>query len=480
MITLTQKAEKLASDLLTPISLFKREVGDRGAGVLLESAEVGGRWGRWSVCASGALMKLSASGGFLSVETADPALMPLKGYSGLPFLTGLKKVLGELEILPDPSSRALPPITRAVYGYLGYGAASLIEDRLKPLMPPGDAEAAFILPSELFLFDHAYARLHKLSLAGPRLPERVSPSEPKGPWGVRVTPSREEFMEAVSEAKRLISEGELIQLVLSCAFEDAFAGDPFEVYRALRTINPSPYMFHLQLPEIALSVSSPEVLVTSDGGRLRLCPIAGTRPRGRDEGEDDLFEAELAANEKEKAEHVMLVDLGRNDLGRVAKPGTVEVERFMDVERFSHVMHLTSQIRAELKDGLDEVDVVASSFPAGTVSGAPKIRAMELIARMEPLPRGPYAGGVGWFGLDKGRVDLDFGITFRGAWIRGGRAAWRAGAGLVYDSDPESEWKECLAKAEAVREALEAAGAAAGGARANGAAAGGQPLDARG
>ncbi|MDR1080938.1 MAG: anthranilate synthase component I family protein [Deltaproteobacteria bacterium] len=463
MITLAQKAEKLPSDLLTPISLFRQEVGERGSGVLLESAEVGGRWGRWSVCASGALMKLSASGGFLAVDTDEPALMPLRGFSGLPFLTGMKRVLESLEILPDPAVPALPPITRAVYGYLGYGAASLIEDRLKPLMPPSEAEAAFILPSEVFLFDHSYGRLHRLSLPGRALPGEVSPSEPKGPWGVQATPSREEFMESVVEAKKLIAEGEIIQIVLSCSFEDAFEGDPFEVYRALREINPSPYMFHLQLPEIALSVSSPEVLVTSDGGRLRLCPIAGTRPRGADEGEDDLFEAELAANEKERSEHVMLVDLGRNDLGRVAKPGTVEVERFMDVERFSHVMHLTSQIRAELSDGLDAVDVVSASFPAGTVSGAPKIRAMELIAGMEKLPRGPYAGGVGWFGLDGGRVDLDFGITFRGAWIRGGRAVWRAGAGLVYDSDPESEWKECLAKAEAVREALAAAGRAAAG-----------------
>ncbi|MDR3154080.1 MAG: anthranilate synthase component I family protein [Deltaproteobacteria bacterium] len=463
MITLTQKAEKLPSDLLTPISLFKSEVGASEAGALLESAEVGGRWGRYSVVASGVLLKLSARGGFLAVETADGALESLKGYSGLPYLMGLRKVLESLEVLPDPAGPRLPPITRGIYGYLGYGAVSLVEEKLQNLIPPEKAEACFILPQELFLFDHPYGRLHKLSLSGQRLPERVAPSVPKGPWGTQVTPGREEFMEAVREAKKLITEGELIQIVLSCTFEDAFAGDPFEVYRALRAINPSPYMFHLQLPEIALAVSSPEVLLTSNGGRLRLCPIAGTRPRGRDDREDDLFEAELSANEKEKAEHVMLVDLGRNDLGRVAKPGTVEVERFMDVERFSHVMHLTSQVRAELLEGLDAVDALSACFPAGTVSGAPKFRAMELIARMESSPRGPYAGGVGWFGLDKGRVDLDFGITFRGAWMRGGRAAWRAGAGLVYDSDPESEWRECLAKAEAVREALKRAASQEGG-----------------
>jgi anthranilate synthase component 1 len=296
-----------------------------------------------------------------------------------------------------------------------------------------------------------------LTLAGPRLPPPPPPAPASGPEGVTVEPGREAYKAAVSEARKLVSEGELIQTVLSCSFEAPFGGDPFAVYRALRAINPSPYMFHLRLPSLDLAVSSPEVLVTCAGGRLRLCPIAGTRPRGRDDREDDLFEAELAANEKERAEHVMLVDLGRNDLGRVASPGTVEVERFMDVERFSHVMHLTSQIRADLKPGLDALDVVLSCFPAGTVSGAPKIRAMEIIARLETSPRGPYAGGVGWFGLDRGSVDLDFGITIRGAWFRDGRARWRAGAGIVYDSDPESEWRECLAKAQAVREAVELA-----------------------
>jgi anthranilate synthase component 1 len=213
-------------------------------------------------------------------------------------------------------------------------------------------------------------------------------------------------------------------------------------------------MFYLQLPEICLSVSSPEVLVSCQDNRLRLCPIAGTRPRGQDKGEDDLFETELAADPKEQSEHVMLVDLGRNDLGRIATPGSVEVQRFMEVERFSHVMHLTSHLGADLAPGNDVLDVIKAAFPAGTLSGAPKIRAMELIADLERADRGPYGGAIGWLGLDRGKVNLDLGITIRGLWVRQGRAYWRAGAGIVYDSEPIREWSECLNKAAIVKAVL--------------------------
>jgi anthranilate synthase component 1 len=194
-----------------------------------------------------------------------------------------------------------------------------------------------------------------------------------------------------------------------------------------------------------------------NGGTLRLCPIAGTRPRGAGEEEDNLFEEALVRDPKEQAEHVMLVDLGRNDLGRVAAPGSVQLERYMDVERFSHVMHLTSYIRAELAPGLDALDILRAVFPAGTVSGAPKIRAMEIIADYEPSPRGPYAGAIGWLGLDKDSVYLDTGITIRSLWVRGDKVFWQAGGGIVFDSAPEDEWKEINNKAAAVRAAISAA-----------------------
>jgi anthranilate synthase component 1 len=457
MITLTQKALTLDNDLLTPISLFMKKVGYSGSGILLESAEVGGRWGRYSLIAEGVLLKLSLKNGLLQVETNDPKLGSLTAYQGSPFFEGLKKVLSMLTVLPDPLVSSLPPITRGLYGYIGYEAVSLIEPSLAKMIDPCKAEAVFILPEKVFLFDHAYSKVFELSLSGIPL-ESLNNFQVKEETfaETKTIPAEEEYLENVRKAKALIGEGELIQLVLSVNFEEFYGRRPsLDLYRSLRRLNPSPYMFHLQLPEISLVVSSPEVLVSSDNNQLRLCPIAGTRPRGSSENEDNLFEVELVNNIKEQAEHVMLVDLGRNDLGKVAASGTVEVTRFMDVERFSHVMHLTSYIKASLEPGFDAVDVLKAAFPAGTVSGAPKIRAMELISQMENLPRGPYAGAIGWFGLDKGRVDLDFGITIRSAWIKEGIVHYRAGAGLVYDSDPYSEWRECLNKAKAIKEALE-------------------------
>ncbi|MDR2352332.1 MAG: anthranilate synthase component I family protein [Deltaproteobacteria bacterium] len=454
MITLTQKGVSLESDLDTPISLFLDKIGFEDSGILLESAEVGGRWGRHSLIGAGVILKAFCQDGFLKVETETKELMPLKNHEGLPFMLGLKRLMENLTILSDPDFKDLPPITRALYGYLGYGVISLIEAKLSKLIEKDSVEAVFILPKNIYLFDHIYRKLWKLTLDGVKMESTVRPVEPKGPDNLRISPSQEEHRELVIKSKELITQGELIQLVLSVSFDEPFSGNSIELYRTLRSLNPSPYMFHLQLPEISLIASSPEVLVSSDKNVLKLCPIAGTRPRGQSESEDNLFEVELSQNIKEQSEHVMLVDLGRNDLGKVATAGSVVVERYMDVERFSHVMHLTSQIKAILRAGLDGVDVISGVFPAGTVTGAPKIRAMELIAEMENSTRGPYAGGLGWFGLDKDGVFLDFGITIRASWIRDGRAHYRAGGGLVYDSEPESEWRECLNKAQAIKEAL--------------------------
>jgi anthranilate synthase component 1 len=457
MVNLTQKAVFLESDVATPISVFLDRIGTRRVGILLESAEVGGRWGRYSLVCVGALMHLSCRGGLLDIQTCDPRLEPLKVHQEKPFLEGLRNVIKDLDIYPDPDFMELPPITRALYGYLGYGLAGLMEPSLASLLKPQDAQAAMILPAEVLLFDHAYNRLVKLDLGGTELDLKVSAAAKQGSDEISVDPQRDEYIKKVIEGKDLIAKGELIQLVLSTGFEKSFAGSPFQIYRRLRHLNPSPYMFYLQIPTISLVVSSPEVMVTCGENRLRLCPIAGTRPRGQDSGQDDLFEAELAADPKEQSEHVMLVDLGRNDLGRVAARGTVELERYMEVERFSHVMHLTSHIGADLGAGFDAIDVLSATFPAGTLSGAPKIRAMELIAKMEGIDRGPYGGAMGWLGLDKSSVNLDLGITIRCLWVQNGRAYWRAGAGIVYDSEPAKEWKECLDKAAAVRAALQEA-----------------------
>jgi anthranilate synthase component 1 len=457
MINLKQKAVFLESDVATPISVFLDHIGGDKVGILLESAEVGGRWGRYSLVCAGALMLLTCRDGLLEIQSNDSRLEPLKIHRQKPFLEGLRAVINDLYIEPDPRFADLPPITRALCGYLGYGIAGLIEPCLAGLVKPQAAEASMVLPSEVLLFDHAYNRLVKLDLGGTPLDLKLSEAKPSGGEGIEVFPEKEAYIKQVSLGRELIAQGELIQLVLSTGFEKSFEGSPFKVYRHLRRLNPSPYMFYLQIPSISLVVSSPEVMVTCTKNRLRLCPIAGTRPRGQDSGEDDLFQAELSADPKEQSEHVMLVDLGRNDLGRVAAPGSVEVERYMEVERFSHVMHLTSHLGADLAQGCDAIDVICATFPAGTLSGAPKIRAMELIAKMEGIDRGPYGGAMGWLGLDKDSVNLDLGITIRCLWVRNGKAYWRAGAGIVYDSEPAKEWKECLDKAEAVKASLESA-----------------------
>jgi anthranilate synthase component 1 len=459
MITLKQKAFLRESDVATPTSVFLGRLGQTGPGLLLESAEVGGRWGRHSLVCEGVLMRAGCQGGKLKVETRDERLEELLDLSGRPFLSGLKELMANLTVEPDPAYKELPPITRALYGYLGYELAGLMEPVLDKLLRPEAAEAALILPAKVHLFDHEYNHLVELDLGGESLDLRSKPPKQAQKAKISVSPGREGFIGMVEEGRELVAKGELIQLVLSVGFEAPFESGSFEVYRRLRRLNPSPYMFYLRLPEIELVVSSPEVMVGCKKGRLKLCPIAGTRPRGRDASSDDLFEAELAADPKEQSEHVMLVDLGRNDLGRVAAPGTVSVERFMEVERFSHVMHLTSHLGADLAPGLDAVDVISAAFPAGTLSGAPKIRAMELIAKIEGAGRGPYGGAMGWLGLDKDSVNLDLGITIRSLWVRGGKAIWRAGAGVVYDSVPSLEWEECLGKARAVMEALAAAGA---------------------
>jgi anthranilate synthase component 1 len=271
---------------------------------------------------------------------------------------------------------------------------------------------------------------------------------------LRETWERSGFEAAVLRAKEAIYAGEAIQIVLSQAFEGESEVDPLSAYRALRVLNPSPYLFHLRLGEETLVGASPEVMVRVEGRRALLRPIAGTRPRGQTPEEDRRLEGELLADEKERAEHVMLVDLGRNDLGRIARPGAVNLEESFLVERYSHVMHLVSTVSAELREGLDGVDVLAATFPAGTVSGAPKVRAMELIAELEPRARGVYAGAVGYLGFD-GNVDTC--IAIRTLLFHRGRVHLQAGAGIVADSDPAREYEETLHKARALRRALDVA-----------------------
>lgn len=455
MIHLTQEIRQLQSDMDTPISLFLSFAGDKEA-FLLESAEVDGRWGRYSVLGSHFALVLNCKKGRLSLDIRDPRLQDLADCDGLPFIEGIRSVIRRLEIHGQEN---LPHITRGLYGYFGYETAALFHPKLARSFPhmPDQAEACLVLPGTLLLFDHLYQNLFQISLVEhcEMNKKRFSSSYDESPETISVHTGHEDYLKRVLRIREMLRQGEAIQVVPSTRFSVPFHGDAFTLYRRIRQVNASPYLFFMRFPELTLFGSSPEVMVRCSENNLLLSPIAGTRRRGEDDIEDANLAAELRQDPKEQAEHVMLVDLGRNDLGRVARQGTVKVERLMEVERFSHVMHLTSRVTARLGEGFDALDVLAATFPAGTVSGAPKIRAMEIIAEEEKLARGPYAGCIGWIGLDADSVNLDTGITIRSMWLRDGVLNWQAGGGLVYDSDPESEWKECCNKAAIMRSVFE-------------------------
>ncbi|HEY8490707.1 MAG TPA: chorismate-binding protein, partial [Dehalococcoidia bacterium] len=312
----------------------------------------------------------------------------------------------------------------------------------------GDVDAAY--RQAVRRIDALVARL-----AEPLRGEPLNADEPASRGnGYRSNVDRGAFLAGVERARRYIEEGDAIQVVLSQRLSRPTGAHPFNIYRALRTVNPSPYMYYLELGDLQIVGASPEMLVRVDGGWVTTRPIAGTRPRGRTPEEDAALEQELRTDEKERAEHVMLLDLGRNDIGRVSEPGSVRVTQCMEVERYSHVMHLVSEVTGRLRPDLTPFDAVRACFPAGTVSGAPKIRAMEIIAELEPDRRGPYAGAVGYFGFS-GNVDTA--ITIRTLVMKDGVAHIQAGGGIVYDSVPELEYQESLNKARALLRAIDLA-----------------------
>ena len=449
-ITLHQTCRRLPEgDTQTPIRLFMQISRQNPHAILLESAEVDGRWGRYSVIATDYLCEFTCREGKLAVQPHHESVAALSEQDGLPYLQGMRGVLGMLELIPENPEMA--PITRALYGYWGYEMAAVFQPKLAETLRVSDAESHLVLAATVLVFDHVYNKLYQLSIGKPRditnMPALLN-CHP-GTFAAGETerrPSEQVFKAGVEKVRTMLHEGEAIQVVGSTQCSAPFEGDTFTLYRRMRSINPSPYMFYMRFSEIELFGASPEVMVKCTANKLLLSPIAGTRRRGRDAAEDEAFAAEMLASEKERAEHVMLVDLGRNDLGRVAAPGSVQVERLMDVERFSHVMHMTSRVTADLAPGRDGLDLLAGTFPAGTVSGAPKVRAMQIIHEIEEAPRGPYAGCIGWLGLDKDAVHLDTGITIRSMWKRGDRVFWQMGAGLVFDSEPKYEWMECRNK----------------------------------
>ena len=470
---------EILGDLTTPVSGFLRVVGD-GPGFLFESVEHGERWSRWSFVGRNPSATLVARGRRLEVEGRLPAGVPVD--DGV-----LAAVEALLHAYRSPAVPELPPLHGGVVGWIGYDVVREVEHL--PGVPPDDQgypDAVLSVVGEIAAYDHlrqrvtlianalaprdaseddvdrlyddAVARLDRLAADGARpLDEPVvePPERDEPPPGVRRTVSAESYAAAVAAAKERILDGDIFQVVLSVRFDLDLGADPFDVYRALRQVNPSPYMYFLRHPAITVVGSSPEPMVQLLDGRVVSRPIAGTRRRGRTDEEDRRLAAELREHPKELAEHVMLVDLARNDVGRVVRFGTERVDELLTLERYSHVMHLTSQVSGEPAPGIGPVDVLRATLPAGTVSGAPKVRAMEIIDELEPTKRGPYAGVVGYFDFSG---NLDTAIAIRTMVVApDGRASVQAGAGIVADSDPALEDLECRNKAAALLAAVPAA-----------------------
>lgn len=461
---------EILADTETPVSLFKKIYKNKGPIFLFESVEGGERWGRYSFLGSSTRFHIRVFKKEVEIQGNDT--LNKIPHNGKP-----------LEILRDFMSRykpadipELPRFWGGMVGYLTYEMVSFFE-KIPNMLPDNKPFAHFIIPDELIIFDNIHNTFFGIVIAF--LDENQDPEQTydeaatrlqamlesmdsnplekniqKSQAEYQLTAQMEEdtFRSNVKTVKKYIHEGEVIQTVISQPFICETPPDLLELYRAQRYINPSPYMFFMHLDDMALVGSSPETMVRLENRVATLRPIAGTRPRGKTEQEDRALANELLQDEKERAEHLMLVDLGRNDLGRVAEVGTVQVTDLMIVERYSHVMHLVSNICCDLRSDCDAWDLLSASFPAGTLSGAPKVRAMEIIAELEQEPRGPYGGAVGYISF---HGNMDLAITIRTASIEKGRLTVQAGAGIVADSDPERERVETVNKAMAIQKALQ-------------------------
>ena len=450
--------KSVIADFLTPVSAFLKLEKDRSYAFLLESVEGGERIARYS---------------FLG---GDPFL--IKRYrDGLPadFMQNLRATMDRFKSVKLPN---LPPFTGGAVGYFGYDMIRTVEDIPKRGIDDlGVDDAVLMFYKTVLAFDHLRHQIHIISNvivddsqepmdiqyqkaveeisqieALLRAPLEIPPATRReGEVAVRSNFQKKDYLDAVVKAKEYIAAGDIFQVVLSQRFEVDLRASPFEIYRALRIVNPSPYMYFLKTPETTIVGSSPEMLVRVREREVEYRPIAGTLPRGASEEEDESNAERLQSDEKERAEHIMLVDLGRNDLGRVSQYGTVRVEDLMFIERYSHVMHLVSSLRGKLRAGIDRWDALMACFPAGTVSGAPKVRAMEIIDEMEPTKRGVYAGAIMYADFSN---NLDSCIAIRTLVVRGNKGYIQAGGGIVADSVPENEYMETVNKSKALIRAL--------------------------
>ncbi len=473
--TLVPVVKSVSADLLTPVSAFLAIAGNEPHAFLLESVERGEQIGRYTFLGVRPYMRLRATGSKIEIERGRKR----ERVDGNVFQI-LKQLLRDHRLAAMPG---LPPFTAGAVGYFSYDVVRQLEkigDRAKNDLALPDCELMFF--DRLLAFDHLRHQIHIVAAAdvsreSPRsayeravrdigglerkLASGLRPalwrkSKPptRGALKVHAGTSRSNFMRGVERCKEYIAAGDIFQVVFSQRLDFVPGVAPFDLYRALRQVNPSPYLYFLRMGETHVLGSSPEMLVRATGRKLEYRPIAGTRPRGRDEAEDLRLEEEMRNDEKERAEHVMLVDLGRNDLGRVSEYGSVKVKELMYVERYSHVMHLVSALEGTLRGDLDALDAFAACFPAGTLSGAPKVRAMQIIEELEPVRRGIYGGSVLYADF-AGNLDSCIGI--RTMLMQGKHAYLQAGAGIVADSDPASEFQESMNKAQALLRAVERA-----------------------
>jgi anthranilate synthase component 1 len=477
--TFVPVVKEIIADLLTPVSAFLKIAEHSDYAFLFESVEGGERIARYSFLGKDPFLVLRQSGGRTVIDRSG-----VTSESDEPFVPALRRLMAEFQA---PFVPGLPRFTGGAVGFIGYDASPVFEPALAdawahaPWRTNGTADAeseddaGFMLFDTVLAFDHVKHRiliianarvtadedlnaLYQFACAKIQFLERELErglSQPEaaahaGP-AIRSNMERETYEAGVRSIKERIGAGDIYQAVLSQRFEADVTADPFTVYRALRHVNPSPYMYFIRMGGLAIVGSSPEMLVRVEGRRVETHPIAGTRPRGQSDEEDLRLADELKRNEKERAEHVMLVDLGRNDLGRVCEYGSVKVPQYMALERYSHVMHLVSTVDGRLAEDRDHLDALVACFPAGTVSGAPKIRAMQIVSDLEPTRRDLYAGAVGYIDF---AGNLDFCIAIRTITIRNGRARVQAGAGIVADSNPAAEYEETRDKARALITAL--------------------------
>lgn len=463
---------EILADMETPLSVFKK-LGNQPYSYLFESVEGGEKWARYSLIGLPASTVIKVFNNEIQIWEDGKITEKLISEDPLKFLEEYQ------ENIKVKVNEELPGFTGGLVGYLGYDCIRYIEPRLSQSNLPdplGTPDALFMLSEEVAVFDNLNNKLHLIVLSKSESKEDITSANERlkelsdkllTPLALNNTEEinspvtekdfvsgfgEKEFKESVEKIKEYIRAGDVMQVVCSQRMSVPFTSDPVELYRSIRHLNPSPYLYYLNLEEFHIVGSSPEILARLENGEVTVRPIAGTRRRGKDDMDDIAMEEDMVNDPKEIAEHLMLIDLGRNDIGRIAEPGTVEVTQRFGIERYSHVMHMVSNVRAKLRKGLKSMDVFRATFPAGTLSGAPKIRAMEIIDEFEPVKRGIYGGAIGYFSW---QGNMDMAITIRTAIIKDEVLYIQAGGGFVADSDPELEWKESLNKGRAIFKAVE-------------------------